>query len=111
MAEEENNQPKKSRGILKILMFVFGGLILIGAGLGAGFLMFGSSQPDPSEEIEKIIERKMVEAEEKKAAEEGSLGTFILIGLNCFFPNISIFFFIFFFIFIISLLSIKIFSV
>ena len=43
MADEENNQPKKSRGILKILMFVFGALILIGAGLGAGFLMFGST--------------------------------------------------------------------
>ena len=51
-------------------MFVFGGLILIGAGLGAGFLMFGSTNPDPSEEIEQIIERKMIEAEEEKAAEE-----------------------------------------
>jgi len=70
MADEENNQPKKSRGILKILMFVFGGLILIGAGLGAGFLMFASTDPDPSEEIEQIIERKMIEAEEEKAAEE-----------------------------------------
>ena len=70
MADEENNQPKKSRGILKILMFVFGALILIGAGLGAGFLMFGSTNPDPSEEIEQIIERKMIEAEEEKAAEE-----------------------------------------
>ena len=70
MADEENNQPKKSRGILKILIFVFGGLILIGAGLGAGFLMFASTNPDPSEEIEQIIERKMIEAEEEKAAEE-----------------------------------------
>ena len=70
MADEENNQPKKSRGILKILLFVFGALILIGAGLGAGFLMFGSTNPDPSEEIEQIIERKMIEAEEEKAAEE-----------------------------------------
>ena len=70
MADEENTQPKKSRGILKILMFVFGGLILIGAGLGAGFLMFASTNPDPSEEIEQIIERKMIEAEEEKAAEE-----------------------------------------
>ena len=70
MADEENNQPKKSRGILKILMFVFGGLILIGAGLGAGFLMFAGTNPDPSEEIEQIIERKMIEAEEEKAAEE-----------------------------------------
>ena len=43
---------------------------LVGAGLGAGFFMFGSNQPDPSEEIEQIIERKMVEADEKKAADE-----------------------------------------
>ena len=70
MADDENNQPKKGRGILKILGFIFGGLLLVGAGLGAGFFMFGSSQPDPSEEIEQIIERKMVEADEKKAAEE-----------------------------------------
>ena len=51
MADDENNQPKKSRGILKILGFVFGGLFLVGAGLGAGFFMFSSDQPDPSEEI------------------------------------------------------------
>ena len=70
MADDEKNQPKKSRGILKILGFVFGGLFLVGAGLGAGFFMFGGNQPDPSEEIEQIIERKMVEAEEKKAADE-----------------------------------------
>ena len=70
MADDENNQPKKSRGILKILGFVLGGLFLVGAGLGAGFFMFGSNQPDPSEEIEQIIERKMVEADEKKAADE-----------------------------------------
>ena len=70
MADDENNQPKKSRGILKILGFALGGLFLVGAGLGAGFFIFGSNQPDPSEEIEQIIERKMVEAEEKKAAEE-----------------------------------------
>ena len=70
MADDENNQPKKSRGILQILGFVFGGLFLVGAGLGAGFFMFSSDQPDPSEEIEQIIERKMVEADEKKAAEE-----------------------------------------
>ena len=70
MADDENNPPKKSRGILKILGFVFGGLFLVGAGLGGGFFLFGSDQPDPSEEIEQIIERKMTEAEEKKAADE-----------------------------------------
>ena len=70
MADDENNEPKKKGGILKILGFAFGGLFLVGAGLGAGFFMFGSTQPDPSEEIEQIIELKMVEAEEKKAADE-----------------------------------------
>ena len=70
MADDEINQPKIRRGILKILGFVFGGLFLVGAGLGAGFFMFGGNQPDPSEEIEQIIERKMVEADEKKAADE-----------------------------------------
>ena len=70
MADDENNQPKKSRGILKILGFAFGGLFLLGAGLGAGFFLFGGNQPDPSEEIEQIIDRKMAEADEQKAAEE-----------------------------------------
>ena len=70
MADDENNEPKKKSGILKILGFAFGGLFLVGAGLGAGFFMFGSTQPDPSEEIEQIIERKMVEAEDKKEADE-----------------------------------------
>jgi flagellar FliL protein len=70
MADDENIEPKKKRGILKILGFAFGGLFLVGAGLGAGFFIFGSTQPDPSEEIEQIIERKMVEAEEQKEADE-----------------------------------------
>ena len=70
MADDENIEPKKKRGILKILGFAFGGLFLVGAGLGAGFFIFGSTQPDPSEEIEQIIERKMVEAEEQKAVDE-----------------------------------------
>jgi flagellar FliL protein len=58
MADDENNEPKKKSGILKILGFAFGGLFLVGAGLGAGFFMFGSTQPE------------MVEAEEKKEADE-----------------------------------------
>ena len=47
MADDENIEPKKKSGILKILGFAFGGLFLVGAGLGAGFFMFGSTQPDP----------------------------------------------------------------
>ena len=33
-------------------------------------MLFGSAQPDPSEEIEQIIERKMEEADAKKLADE-----------------------------------------
>ena len=61
---ENDEEPKKSKGFLiKIILFVVGGLVLIGAGLGVGYMLFGSAQPDPSEQIEEIIERKMQEAE------------------------------------------------
>ena len=49
---EENTEEKKKGGLLKVLMFVGGGLGLIGAGLGIGFLLFGGGPADPSEEIE-----------------------------------------------------------
>ena len=71
MADEENNEPKKRGGLVKILLFAFGGIALIGIGLGVGFVLFGGApQSDPSEEIEQIIERKMEEADAKKIAEE-----------------------------------------
>ena len=70
MADEENNEPKKRSGLVKILLFAFGGIALIGIGLGGGFLLFGGAQTDPSEEIEQIIERKMEEADAQKIAEE-----------------------------------------
>jgi flagellar FliL protein len=64
MMAENDEEPKKSKGFLiKIVLFVVGGFVLIGAGLGVGYLLFGASQPDPSEQIEEIIERKMQEAE------------------------------------------------
>lgn len=70
MADEENNEPKKRGPLLRILAFALGGLLLVGAGLGGGYLLFGSSQPDPSDEIESIIEKKMEEAEAERIAEE-----------------------------------------
>ncbi len=73
MADEENNEPKKRGGLIKILIFAFGGIALIGLGLGGGFVLFGSTQPDPSEEIEKIIERKMEEADAQKVAEDEAI--------------------------------------
>ncbi len=73
MADEENNEPKKKGFILRILMFVSAGLVLVGLGLGGGYVLFGSSQPDPSEEIESIIEKKMAEADAERQAEEEAL--------------------------------------
>ncbi|ADE39069.1 flagellar basal body-associated FliL family protein [Candidatus Puniceispirillum marinum] len=68
---ENDEEPKKSKGFLiKIILFVVGGFVLIGAGLGVGYMLFGAAQPDPSEQIEEIIERKMQEAE---AAEQEAL--------------------------------------
>lgn len=68
MADEENEEPKKKSGLLKILIFVVGGILLIAVGLGVGYFIFGGAQPDPSGEIEAIIEKKMEEAEAEKQA-------------------------------------------
>ena len=70
MADEENNEPKRKGLILRILIFVVAGLVLIGLGLGGGYVLFGGSQPDPSEEIESIIEKKMAEADAEREAEQ-----------------------------------------
>ena len=72
MADEEVEEKKSKGGLLKIILFVVGGIVLIAVGLGVGYFVFGSSQPDPSEEIEAIIERKMEEAAAAKASEDNS---------------------------------------
>lgn len=68
MADEENEEPKKKSGLVKILLFVFAGILLIAVGLGVGYFMFGSQQPDPSDEIDAIIEKTKDEAEAEKQA-------------------------------------------
>lgn len=72
MAEEEVEEKKSKGGLLKIILFIIGSVVLIAVGLGVGFLIFGNSQPNPSEEIEAIIERKMEEAEAAKASEDNA---------------------------------------
>ena len=67
MAENDAEQKAGGGLIKKLAIFGGGGLLLIVIGLGVGYLIFGSAQPDPSEEIEEIIERKM---QEREAAEE-----------------------------------------
>ena len=67
MAENDAEQKAGGGLVKKLASFGGGGLMLIVIGLGAGYLIFGSSQPDPSEEIEEIIERKMQEREAAEA--------------------------------------------
>ena len=73
MAENDAEQKAGGGLIKKLAIFGGGGLLLIVIGLGIGYLIFGSAQPDPSEEIEEIIERKMQERE--AAAEEADNAT------------------------------------
>lgn len=68
MADEDEKE-KSGGGLMRYIIFGVGGLVLVILGLLAGYLIFGGSQPDPSEEIETIIERKMQEAEDEAEAE------------------------------------------
>ena len=72
MAENEAEQKAGGGLVKKLLIFGGGGLVMIAVGLGAGWLIFGSAQPDPSEEIEEIIERKLAERETAEAEADNS---------------------------------------
>ncbi len=67
MAENEEEQSAGGGLVKKLAIYGGGGLLMVGIGLAAGWLIFGNAQPDPSEEIEEIIERKM---QEREAADE-----------------------------------------
>lgn len=69
MAESEEEQPAGGGLVKKLAIYGGGGLLMVGIGVAAGWLIFGNAQPDPSEEIEEIIERKMQEREEAEEME------------------------------------------
>ena len=74
MAEEVEEEPKKSN-LLKIIIFVVAGLLLIVVGLGIGYFIFGGEpEPDPSAEVNQIIEGKEAVKKEKEEIENDKEG-------------------------------------
>ena len=70
MAEELEEEPKKS-GLIKIVIFAVSGILLLLIGLGIGYLMFGGEpETDPSAEVNQIIEGKDKIDKEKKEIED-----------------------------------------
>jgi flagellar FliL protein len=55
MSEEEETQKKSGLG--KILIFVGVGVIMLGAGIGAGYLLFGNQQNTPEQIAAEIIDK------------------------------------------------------
>ena len=57
MAEVKEEEQQKKGGILKIILFAIGGIVLIILGLGIGYFIFsGEPEQDPSQEVNQIIE-------------------------------------------------------
>ena len=74
MAEEVEEEQKKG-GLIKIIIFVVAGIMLIAVGLGIGYFIFGGEpEPDPSAEVNQIIEGKEIEKKEKEESSEKKEG-------------------------------------
>ena len=69
MAEE--GEGEKRGNLMIIIIAVVGGLVLVGLGLGVGYMLFGGSAPDPSAEVEEIIERDNPKPAEPEGEGEG----------------------------------------
>ena len=79
MAEVKEEDQQKKGGILKIILFAFGAILLLVIGLAIGYFLFGGEpEADPSQEVNQIIEgepvKKKDELEEDKSEEEGEDG-------------------------------------
>lgn len=72
MAEE--GEGEKRGNLIIIVIAVVGGLVLVGLGLGVGYMLFGGSAPDPSAEVEEIIERDNPKPAEPEGEGEGEEG-------------------------------------
>ena len=78
---DEDNQGSSRRTLLLIIGGVLGGVVLVGLGLGVGYMIFGGTPSNPSAEVEQIIERSNPQAQpddepetEEELAAEGEEG-------------------------------------
>ena len=66
---DEDNQGSSRRTLLLIIGGVFGGVVLVGLGLGVGYMIFGGTASNPSAEVEQIIERSNPQAQQAEEPE------------------------------------------
>ena len=60
---DEDNQGSSRRTLLLIIGGVVGAVVLVGMGLGVGYMIFGGTPSNPSAEVEQIIERSNPQAQ------------------------------------------------
>ena len=57
MAEVKEEEQSSKGGLIKILLFSLGAILLLCIGLGIGYFLFGGEpETDPSQEVNQIIE-------------------------------------------------------
>ncbi len=69
MADEVEEEDKKSGNLILIIILIVAGFLLMGGGVGLGYVLFAMNPPDPSQEVEEIIEAKETEKDEDEMAE------------------------------------------
>ena len=76
--------------MLLIIGGVVGGVVLVGLGLGVGYMIFGGTPSNPSAEVEQIIERSNPQAQpaeepetEEELAAEGEEGEEGVVPRKC----------------------------
>ena len=66
---DEDNQGSSRRTLLLIIGGIVGGVVLVGLGLGVGYMIFGGTPSNPSAEVEQIIERSNPQAQPAEESE------------------------------------------
>ncbi len=75
MAEVKEEDQQKKSGLVKIILFVVGGIILIILGLVIGYLIFGGkTEQDPSQEVNQIIEGEPTVKKDEKTDDSSKEG-------------------------------------